>query len=344
MHYSNLACQHGRVDADLSTVNDVLAQTDSRVHKGLSASARAWPTGFDPLDVFLGGGLRSGELTLLGGPQSLGKTTFALQVARNIVAAGGHVVYFSFEHDPGTMLERLLAIEAGECSGDEGMTLRQIRQALEANRPDLAGLAGRLKHANGGADAVAAMKAYSDNLYLHRSNGRSTTTDVIRGIVTELRTKGAKPVVIVDYLQKVPDTHGSDLDEERVARVAAALKDLALLAECPVLAIASAEREGLTGGKRMRIHHLRGTSTLAYEADVVLIMNDKYDVVARHHLVYSTTNAERFREYVVMSIEKNRSGLDRIDLEFRKRFAQGRFDRVGRPVAEQLVDERVIVE
>ena len=55
-------------------------------------------------------------------------------------------------------------------------------------------------------------------------------------------------------------------------------------------------------------------------------------------------NAERFRNYVVLSIEKNRSGLDRIDLEFRKRFEQSRFETTGGAVDEQLVDERVYTE
>ena len=73
----------------------------------------------------------------------------------------------------------------------------------------------------------------------------------------------------------------------------------------------------------------------------MLVMNEKYDVVARHHLVYDSTSAERYRNWIVVTIEKNRSGLDRIDLEFRKRFDQGRLELEGRPVAEQLVDERV---
>jgi replicative DNA helicase len=92
------------------------------------------------------------------------------------------------------------------------------------------------------------------------------------------------------------------------------------------------------------VHHLRGSSALAYEADVVLLLNDKYDVVARHHLVYDVGNAERFRDWAVLTIEKNRTGLDRIDLEFRKRFDQGRFEALGQSVTEQLIDERVFVE
>ena len=63
----------------------------------------------------------------------------------------------------------------------------------------------------------------------------------------------------------------------------------------PVLAVVAAEKAGLVAGKRLRVHHLRGSSALAYEADIVLIMNEKYDVVARHHLIYDVNNAEGYR-------------------------------------------------
>ena len=66
--------------------------------------------------------------------------------------------------------------------------------------------------------------------------------------------------------------------------------------------------------------------------------------MARHHLVYDVTNAERFRDWVVLSVEKNRNGVDHVDLEFRKHFAQSRFDPEGKRVAEKLVDERVFTE
>ena len=111
-----------------------------------------------------------------------------------------------------------------------------------------------------------------------------------------------------------------------------------------MLAVVAADKAGLAQLGRLRIYHLRGSSALAYEADVVLMVNDKYDVVARHHLVYDVGNAERFRAHVVLTIEKNRSGLDKIDLEFRKVFEQGRFDTDGNIVAEQLMDERVYTE
>jgi replicative DNA helicase len=129
-----------------------------------------------------------------------------------------------------------------------------------------------------------------------------------------------------------------------VTVVVEALKDLSLAMQVPVFAIVAADKEGLVAGKRLRIGQLRGSSALAYEPDVVLIINDKFDVVARHHLVYDVGNAERFRNWVVLSIEKNRGGMDKIDLEFRKRFEQSRFEVGGQAVEEQLVDERVFVE
>ena len=76
----------------------------------------------------------------------------------------------------------------------------------------------------------------------------------------------------------------------------------------------------------------------------MLILNDKYEVVARHHLVYNLASAERFKSWVILSIEKNRNGIDKVDLEFEKQFGQGRFDPNGGRVEEELLDDRIFVE
>lgn len=323
------------------SLRDVLERTDRAARAGESAGATVFATGFSPLDTYLNGGLRSGELALLGGPQGLGKTTFALQVARNAAASGCDVVYFSFEHDEVTLMTRLVALEAGLREGVEAVPLRTVRQAVDAHDVAPEGLAGRLAGPGGGADAVKAVAEYADRFLVHRSDGRTTTTDVIRDVVTAYAGDRG-PLVVVDYIQKVAAPQQTE--DERTTVVVEALKDVALELDVPVLAIVAADREGLAARGRLRVFHLRGSSALAYEADVVLMLNDKYDIVARHHLVYDVANAERFRDWVVVTIEKNRSGLDRIDLEFRKVFEQGRFDTDGGTVAEQLTDERVYTD
>ena len=75
-----------------------------------------------------------------------------------------------------------------------------------------------------------------------------------------------------------------------------------------------------------------------------MLLNNKYDVVARHHLVYNVGNVERFKLFAVLSVEKSRTGRTGIDMEFAMRFDQSRFEVEGRIVTEQLVDERVYTE
>lgn len=326
-------------------MTDVLDAADGRLRVGAHAPSRIWPTGFQLLDECLSGGFRAGELVLLGGAQGLGKTTMALQILRNVACSGRPVVYFCFEHDPQTVLERMIAIEAGETAGQDAVSLRRIRAALEASDGRTGALAERLADTTGGPEALEALQKYADHLLVHRSSGSSTSLETVRELVHEAQhATGQLPLVVVDYLQKVHVPDGGPVEDERVTRVVEGLKDLALDVDVPVLAVVAADKEGIALGKRLRLHHLRGSSALAYEADTVLILNDKYDVVARHHLMYNLGNAEKFRQWAVLTIEKNRNGLDKIDLEFRKRFDQGRFESDVHQVTEQLVDERVFVE
>jgi replicative DNA helicase len=334
------------MDAGLRPLSEVLDTADATLRRGESAAGRAWATGFDPLDSYLGGGVRSGELVLVGGPQGFGKTTWVLQALRNMVSGGANGVYVSYEHDEYTVLERLLALEAGLLYGAEAVGMRRVRAALEAvdgrgHEP----LEDRLGATPGGAEALQLVRAYAPRLFFARANGSTTgLREIAARAETVIETTGQAPVVVVDYLQKVPVPGGSDVEDERVTVVAEGLKDLALRLHVPIVAVVAAEREGLVAGKRLRVHNLRGSSALAYEPDVILLLNDKFDVVARHHLVFDLGNADRFKSWAVMTIEKNRSGLDKIDLEFLKHFEQGRFDTAGQVVTEQLVDERVYVE
>jgi len=328
------------MDDKLTTVSTVLARTEERLRTGRHAAERVWGTGFVGLDPVIGGGLRSGGLCLLAGPQGLGKTTFAVQLTRNVVREGRPVVYFSYEHDPEDLIEKLVALEAGELDDTDQARLTTIRAAFDAVGSGT--IEERLDAVPGGNEALARVRKYADLLYVHRSTGSATDlAEIRRAVDTTHHVTGLSPMVVVDYLQKVLVPEGPAEEAERTTTVVEGLKDLAIDASVPVLAIVAADKAGLETGRRMRVNHLRGSSALAYEADVVLILNSKYDIVARHHLTYNLGNAERFREWAVLTVEKNRFGRDGVELEFRKRFDQGRFEAEGRSVTEQLVDERV---
>jgi len=327
----------------LASVTDVLAETDARLKMGQSAGAKLWLTGFRALDKALEGGFRSGELVLLSGAQGLGKTTFALQVILNLAATGHSAVYFSFDHDTHTLIQRLIAMEAAEIAGPMGVSLKSVREVFEARYRREPTIEGRLADTEGGVEAVETLRELGQRLHLHRSKASDTDVDAMRQVIVKIREDtGQAPFVVVDTVQKV---HFESLmllsENDRVAFVVEALKDLTLELSVPILAIVAG---GPNSGKRMRIQDLRGSSTVATPADVVLLLNEKFDSVARHHLVYNLASAERFRKWVVMSIEKNRNGVDRVNLEFEKAFKQGRFEPEGGRVEEELIDERIFVE
>jgi replicative DNA helicase len=109
-----------------------------------------------------------------------------------------------------------------------------------------------------------------------------------------------------------------------------------------VIAIAASDRPGLRA-KRMRLADLRGSSALQYEADVGLILNNKHAIISREHLVYNLAQADAMRDWVVMSVEKNRAGRNAVDMEFALDAAHFRIVPTGRFVRERLVDEKVIL-
>ena len=337
----------------LKTLQTVLDETNGVLSVAAGAGAKVWPSGFNALDEALSGGFRAGELVLLGAGPGLGKTTFALQVARNLVASDYSVVYFSFEHDNHSMLERLIVMEAAEIAGSAAVRLPAVRDAFNMPQSSDRKMEGRLFGTEGGVEAVQALQGYSERLHLHRSSGAETDVPSMRLTIEAIREHtGQTPFVIVDYLQKVHAAVGSAdrrqsarlPEDDRITEVVEGLKDMALELSVSVLALVAVDKSGLAAATRTRTQDLRGSSALAHEADVVLILNKKFDVVARHHLMYNTANAEQFHRWVVMSIEKNRNGVDNLDLEFRKRFEHSRFETDGGRVQEELVDDRIFVD
>ena len=329
------------------SVRTLLDQTDDALKRGARAGATVWPTGFDLLDSTLDGGLRSGELVLLGGSEGSGKTTIAVQMVRNAVAAGRSAVVFSYEHEAGTMVQRLLGLEAAfaaEASDQPVSTAADVhafRSVFEAADPHRKGLAEALGRLAYGRAALTMMDAYAERLHIHESNSH-TTMDEIRRVVAEVEEEaGEPPIVLVDYLQKVPRPGTEEDEATRITVVTEQLKDLAMESECPVIAIAAADRESLGAGHRMRTRDLRGSSALAYEADVVLILSSKENIVSREHLVYDLGSVKVFRLWSVVTVEKNRHGSGQIELEVQKNFEHGRFYPGARMVSERLIEERV---
>src|SRR5450759_505113 len=193
----------------LQSVSKLLEETDARLKVGQAAGAKVWLTGFGALDKALSGGFRSGELVLLGGAQGLGKTTFALQVMLNLTATGHNAVYFSFDHDSQTLIQRLITMEAAELAGPMAVQLKSVREAFEARYRREPTIEGRLADTEGGVEAVAALREIGQRLHLHTSTGSETGVEAMRQVIVKIREDtGQAPFVVVDTVQKaVSYTH-----------------------------------------------------------------------------------------------------------------------------------------
>ncbi|HXG39822.1 MAG TPA: DnaB-like helicase C-terminal domain-containing protein [Candidatus Limnocylindrales bacterium] len=325
---------------------DVLVDLNEKVTTGRIGEYQPIPLGFTPLDKTIGTGIRPGELLLIGGAQGTGKTTMALQMARNVASGGqANVLYLCFEHEEQYLLNRLIAMESALAHLPHktgAIKIQDVRKEIlgtwMAEGSGAASLAAnpRLRPS---LDRIA---RYGQNLFLLRGSQTASTIDNIRRLIQQHRELSGdrQLLLVVDYLQKVPVIPEPPSEAEKVTYVVNGLKDIALAESVPVIAIVAADKEGLKAS-RLRNHHLRGSSAINYEADIILILNEKYNIVAKVNIEFNPYQAQRFRDWIVVSVEKNRSGQDNVDLEYEKHFEFSCFDPNGRTVQEKLIEERL---
>ena len=338
-------------DESPQSVLGVIRDIDERVRAGDLVGFQPIATGFGELDAVLGGGFALGQLVLLSGPAGVGKTSLALQMARNIAASNQAVCLFvCYEHPTDYLAQRLVAMESigvGDGSLGDGLRLRDIAELVSRYTKPGRGQVGfteAISYDPRGARALQRISRYAQYLHLMKGSSYSTTVEALAGVVRQMRAPGGvaegRPVILfVDYLQKVASQTPHTEEAARSFEEVEGLKELALDQKIAVVAIAAAEVEGLKA-QRLRLQHLLASAGIAYEADIIMLMNEKFDIIDRRHLEYNRHNAAQYHQYVVLSVEKNRVGSDLVDLEIRKQLQFCHFRTDARRVEEHLVSGR----
>jgi replicative DNA helicase len=339
------------------TLNQVLKEADQLVVKGELDEYLPIPTGFDQIDRIIGGGLRKTEMVLLGGPQGIGKTITALQMARNLALnEATYAFLISYEHSEIHLLNRLLCLESIEGGLSDGTTtglrLKDLHNIVVSQRArewvrhdGQVGLYQILTQHPKTAKALETINRYADRLILMKASPAVTTLNGIRDMVRQMvEVTEGKVALFIDYLQKVAIHPERATDEaEKVTIVVEGLKDIAMTLNIPVMAIVAADREGLKS-KRLHLYHLRGSSALDYECDIAIIMNNKFHILSKDHVAFNPYKSEGYRDWVVFTVEKNRAGRAMIDVEFQLKAQHFCFVPKGNLVEQKLIDEKIIVE
>jgi len=318
-------------------------RTVTEVAAGLAVdqdAASPVPTGFEPLDTALEGGFRTRELVIVGGAPGIGKTSVALQWARHAAAVGRAAVYACYEHDEATLLGRLLLQELGDLGGEDAPASHRTRSAVRAVTRGEARLEDELSDHPLLRAAYERLDDYAHRLWLVRASSIDTGLDELREM---LAGYGRGAVLLVDYLQKIRSGVDTSTEVDRVAHLAGGLKELALDKDIAVVAVVAGDESALSA-RRLRLQHLRGSAGLAYEADIVLMLNEKALAVSKSHSAFDPVRAQTFNNQVVLSVDKNRGGPAPIDMEFTKDLAHFRLEPQGAIVEDRLVDSLLYPE
>jgi replicative DNA helicase len=206
------------------------------------------PTGFTRLDK-LTSGFQNSDLIIIAGRPSMGKTAFALNIARN--AAVEHevpVVIFSLEMSRQQLAIRLLCSEARVDSN-------LVRTGFFGEREwsKLTAAAGILSEAP---------------VFIDDSPGMTVLQ--VRAKARRLKSEKNLGLIIIDYLQLMKGREGSERREQEISEISRSLKGLAKELNIPVIALSQLNRrpEG-RDDKKPVLADLRESGAIEQDADVI---------------------------------------------------------------------------
>ena len=205
------------------------------------------PTGFKRLDV-LTAGFQGGDLVILAGRPSMGKTAFALNVAQHVaVRHGGTVGVFSLEMSTSQLIRRLMAAEAE-------VDAHKLASGFLSEQ-DINGLLNALQ-------LLSEAKIFIDD-------SAAPSLLEMRSKARRLKAEHGLDLLVIDYLQLMGGT-GYENRNLEIGAISRALKGLAKELDVPVLDLSQLSRAPETRSEhRPQLSDLRESGNLEQDADIV---------------------------------------------------------------------------
>ncbi len=255
-----------------------------------TGAMRGVPTGFPALDTMLSG-LQKSDLIILAARPSIGKTTLALDIARQSATKHGTSVgFFSLEMSSQQLVDRMLAAQAGVNSW-------RLRTGKISKDEEF----DRLQQ---GMAELSEAPIYIDDK-------SSNTVLSMRSIARRMKLEKNLGLIVIDYLQLIipPSSGGNVSTVQQVTEISRALKGMARELDVPVLALSQLSRAVEQRGGRPRLSDLRDSGSIEQDADVVMFIH-------REDMAGNRTGGER-NNLAEILVEKHRNGpIGKVDLLF----------------------------
>ncbi|MBI2062443.1 MAG: replicative DNA helicase [Candidatus Yanofskybacteria bacterium] len=229
-----------------STLDDAM----NRILNQGDGSIRGIKTSFTGLDDKLGG-LQKSDLIVLAARPSVGKTSFALNLALNVARNNVPVGIFSMEMSIDQIVDRLIAAQSGVSvwklrTGKLGNDLQETTRACE-----------ELK-----------------NLPLFIDDSPSPNILQMRAMARRLQSEHGLGLLVVDYLQLMSSRRNYDSPVQQVTEISRGLKGLAKELNIPIIAISQLSRAvEQRDGHRPKLSDLRDSGSIEQDADLVMFIH-----------------------------------------------------------------------
>ena len=245
-------------------IKEILSDTFERIDE-LSKNKgklRGLPTGFKDLDNILAG-LQNSDLIVLAARPSMGKSSFALDIARHVaVFENKPVGIFSLEMSKDQLGDRLISSQAN-------IDLWKLRN-------------GRLQDGSGDNDYSRIQHAIGSlsEAPIYIDDAGSVNVLQMRAMARRLQATQGLGLLIVDYLQLMEPTNKFQSSVQQVTEISRALKTLAKELNVPVLALSQLSRAVESRVPQIpRLADLRESGAIEQDADVVMFIyrEDRYN-------------------------------------------------------------------
>jgi len=235
-------------------IKDELADAWERFDKlrESESGVRGVPSGFRDLDHKLSGFQKS-DLIILAARPSVGKTTFAMDIARNIaVGQNIPVLIFSLEMSSQQLVDRMLAAQSGVDSW-------KLRTGKITSDEEFAML-------RDGMDVLSRAPIFIDD-------ESSNNITKMKSVARKVKSEHDLGLIVVDYLQLMVPRRESDSMVQMVTEISRSLKGLARELNVPVMALSQLSRAVEQRGGKPRLSDLRDSGSIEQDADVVMFIH-----------------------------------------------------------------------